>query len=172
MLAHSSRRIYPNGRVHWDRYVHPEGNPYYYHEEKHMLTVCDTYDDDVHNCLRAVEIELKKRMRELLPLERVESEFPETLPDIAIQSDEWHYGIPYWEVCVTVDTDSNECSYYIADWKNRCLFWVEDDPDSLPKDDPHILDNRKLKIPTPVSWEHTRIVYYRTCRRIPLSTSP
>ncbi|KZV94436.1 hypothetical protein EXIGLDRAFT_748612 [Exidia glandulosa HHB12029] len=150
--------ITPTLRRHWDRHVHPEGNPYYYHKGHQVVTFNNIVeDDDAHDVLKAAVVEIKQRMRIHRPLDTIVAKLPNERPDITLQLDEWHYGIPELELCVNViDAKTGKCSYYIVDWNRRCLCWLEEDPDTLEDDDPAKLSLKKLELDPAASWDHVR----------------
>lgn len=143
-------------RMNWDRHVHREGMPYYNHKAKQVVTFCDIVDDDVNECVKAATEEIKKRMRLHIAPELVERDFPTQRPDVKIQWDAWHYGVPEWELCIKVNVATKECQYYIADWNKRCIFWLEECPENLAPEDPSLLNTAKLGILAPASYNHMR----------------
>ncbi|KZV80236.1 hypothetical protein EXIGLDRAFT_430100 [Exidia glandulosa HHB12029] len=109
-------------RMGWDRHVHPEGNPYYHNQRLQIVTSCDIVDDEVNDCVKTAVAELTTRMRCYLQPKGVQS-------DIELLDDEWHYGKEEWELSLEISVKDAQCRYYIADWKTRTIFWVEEDPD-------------------------------------------
>ncbi|KZV80238.1 hypothetical protein EXIGLDRAFT_845731 [Exidia glandulosa HHB12029] len=145
-------------RRHWDRHVHPEGNPYYYHTGHQVVTFNDIVeDDDANDVLKAAVLEIKQRMRIHRPLDTIVAQHASEHPDLTLQLDEWHYGFRELELCINVvNTKTGECSYYIVDWNRRCLCWLEEDPDTLKDDDPAKLSLKKLELDAAASWDHVR----------------
>ncbi|KZV89129.1 hypothetical protein EXIGLDRAFT_838689 [Exidia glandulosa HHB12029] len=121
MYSHPSEPLDRTRRIGWDRHVHPEGNPYYYNHTLQIVTSCDIIDDDVNACVKAAVAELKTRI--LVHLMPQDSK----LHDVA---GEWHCGNQEWELALEICPRTHQCRYYIADWKKRSIFWVEEDPNT------------------------------------------
>ncbi|KZV94433.1 hypothetical protein EXIGLDRAFT_834966, partial [Exidia glandulosa HHB12029] len=153
--------LYPinrDRRGQWERHIHPEGNPYFYHGDQQVVTLCDIIDDGVNDCVKAVVAEVGRRMRVHRPQDSITRDLPSSRPDVEVQINQWHYGIPEWELCINVvDAKKGECRYYIADWSKRCVFWLEDDADS--DSNPGVLDLDKLKLKPKSSWDHLRTMF-------------
>lgn len=88
----------------WAEYVHPEGDTYWYHSDKGLLTNLDPRDARINNCLA-------KAFDDILAL--LPSRFD---MEIFIDLD---FSDPSHPASITV-------LYYMVDHRNRQIFWAAD----------------------------------------------
>ncbi|KAJ8518590.1 hypothetical protein ONZ45_g4343 [Pleurotus djamor] len=90
----------------WTRYIHPDGAPYWYHEEKKVLTDSNMLDSDalskteefiriIFDYIRAENIQLERDVELVVELVKYD------------------------------DDDHPRCGYYFISHRTRCLFWLE-----------------------------------------------
>jgi len=83
----------------WTEHLNPEGNPYYRHQEFHIVTGAYLREPGAEPKLMAFYNDLKKRTSQLTDSHDLVMDF---------------------------SADQSSCTYYVADHDDRTIFWLSD----------------------------------------------
>ncbi|KAJ7037862.1 hypothetical protein C8F04DRAFT_1090422 [Mycena alexandri] len=89
----------------WTRCQHPEGAPYFFHDEKRVFTDANLFDG-------ATLKFMDENVRNVTDFLRVHS--IQLAPDVDLVLDEYIY-----------DDQSKGCQYYFVNHQDRCVFWLD-----------------------------------------------
>lgn len=130
----------------WGKHMHPDGNLYYHNHDLQLITDVNVSDHAMLlNVLQAFTM-FSQRM-ENLPMEKVAPEL-RAYPT----AEGWHCGTGHWELFLERNPKNpGEFRYYVADWKEECLFWVEDVPVKP-------LTTSALELDSAAAYEHLRVM--------------
>jgi hypothetical protein len=87
----------------WRECVHPEGLPFYYHEEWYLVTDNDIRNPDTLALLTTAYVQASSTAKV------------------------FGYELDKCDLCIRVDAPSSQCYYYLVDHSNRKVFWLHDE---------------------------------------------
>ncbi|KAG6915529.1 hypothetical protein DXG01_011026 [Tephrocybe rancida] len=88
----------------WKQLTHPEGQPYFYHASKRLVTDCWIWDPKMFQILSGFIATMEEFIRSKNLLQSEDA-------DLILE--------------ITIEDGANWCGYYYASHSNRSLFWLE-----------------------------------------------